>query len=99
MRFELGFTEEAEENLKELKENPSLQKQYKAVVKALRFLEQNPRHPSLQTHPYYSFSSPKGEKIFEAYAEQHTPGAYRIFFYYDSSVRNRIVIFAITPHP
>lgn len=98
MRFRLDFTDTAIEDLKGLKENLSLKKRYKAVSKALEFLQQNPRHPSLQTHPYSSLKGPHGEKVFEAYAEQHTPAAYRIFFYYGSS-RATIVILTITPHP
>ncbi len=38
------------------------------------------------------------EKIFEAYAEQATPAAYRIFWYYGPD-ENQITIIAITPHP
>ncbi|MDM8550054.1 hypothetical protein QUF72_08260 [Desulfobacterales bacterium HSG2] len=40
----------------------------------------------------------KGEKIFEAYAEQATPAAYRIFWHYGPS-QNQITVIAITPHP
>jgi len=75
-----------------------LQKRYNAVKKTLQFLITNPKHPSLQTHQYHSLRGPDGEKIFEAYAEQDTPAAYRIFFYYGSE-RGEIVISAITPHP
>ncbi len=38
------------------------------------------------------------EDVFEAYAEQDTPAAYRIFFYY-SKIRGQIIIITITPHP
>ena len=98
MIFELNFSKEARDKLKELKENKSLTKQYKAVEKALRNLQQNPRHPSLQTHSYASLDGPNGEKVFEAYAEQDTPAAYRIFFCYGSP-RGTIMILTIVPHP
>lgn len=98
MRFSIGFTEAADAQMKELKEKPHLEKRFKAVFKALVFLEQNPRHPSLQTHVYSALKGPDGEKVFEAYAEQNTPGAYRIFFYYGKT-KGEIVILAITPHP
>ena len=39
-----------------------------------------------------------GEKVFEAYAQQRTPGAYRVFWYYGPE-RGMITIVAITPHP
>jgi len=98
MNFFLSFTPTAKENLKELKESPHLEKRFKAVSKALKFLQENPRHQSLQTHKFTSLSGPHGEEVFEAYAEQDTPAAYRIFFYYGKA-RGEIVIIAITPHP
>ena len=98
MKFFLRLTPTAKETLRELKEFRSLEKRFKAVSKALKFLAQNPHHPSLQTHPHYSLCGPQGEKVFEAYAEQDTPAAYRIFFYYGSA-QGEIVVFAITPHP
>jgi hypothetical protein len=38
------------------------------------------------------------KKIFEAYAEQSTPAAYRIFWYYGPG-NKQITVIAITPHP
>jgi len=98
MKFFLSFTPSAKQSLKELKESAHLEKRFKAVSKALKYLSENPRHPSLQTHPYTSLQGPDGEKIFEAYVEQDTPAAYRIFFYYGRT-RGELVVFAITPHP
>lgn len=98
MIFELHFSKEAKDKLKELKENKGLAKRYKAVEKALKNLQRNPRHPSLQTHSYTSLNGPNGEKVFEAYAEQDTPSAYRIFFCYGLS-RGTIMILTIAPHP
>lgn len=98
MTFILNFTETATECLRQLKHDPSLKKRYKAIAKALLFLQQNPKHPSLQTHPYYSLKGPDGEKVFEAYAEQNTPAAYRIFFCYGPA-KDTINILSIVPHP
>ncbi len=98
MRFFLSFTPTAKANLKELKESAHLEKRFKAVSKALRFLQEDPRHPSLQTHEFSSFKGPHEEKVFEAYAEQDTPAAYRIFFFYGQQ-RGEIIVAAITPHP
>ena len=98
MSFFLSFTPEAKQSLKELKNSPHPEKRFKAVSKTLKYLAENPRHPSLQTHSYFSLFGPDGEKVFEAYAEQDTPAAYRIFFYYGRT-RGEIVVFAITPHP
>ena len=96
--FEIFLTDEAKIQLERLKEDKGLEKRYNAVKKAIRFLSENPRHKSLNTHEFTSLSGPKGEKIFEAYAEQSTPAAYRIFWYYGPD-RNQITIVAITPHP
>ena len=98
MKFFLSFTQTAKANLKELKESPHLEKRFKAVSRALRFLKENPRHPSLQTHEFFSLEGPNGEKVFEAYAEQNTPAAYRIFFFYGCR-KGEIVIVAVTSHP
>ena len=98
MNFSLSFTPSAKKSLKELKGSKYLKKRFKAVSKALKYLEENPRHPSLQTHEYFSLYGPEGEKVFEAYAEQDTPAAYRIFFYYGKA-RGEIIVFAVTAHP
>jgi len=96
--FEIFLTDASRKQLKELKADKGLEKRYKAVKKAIRFLSSNPRHKSLKTHEFTSLKGPKGEKIFEAYAEQLTPAAYRIFWYYGPD-KNQITIISITPHP
>jgi len=98
MNFRLKITPTAKKALKELNSNPGNNKNYKAVKKAISFLGTNPRHPGLQTHIIHSFCGPSGEKVFEAYAQQNTASAYRIFFYYGPN-KNEITIFAIIPHP
>ncbi|MFH1245647.1 MAG: hypothetical protein V1662_04105 [Candidatus Omnitrophota bacterium] len=81
-----------------MKVNKSLEKRHKAAVKVLKYLANNPRHPGLQTHAFESLSCPNGEKVFEAYAEQNTPAADRIFWFYGPQ-KGEITVFAITPHP
>ena len=96
--FRLQWADTAEETYDQLKQDESQHKRYKAVKKTLNLLAADPRHNSLQTHPYASLRGPNEEKVFEAYAEQNTPAAYRVFFYYGPS-RGVITVFAITPHP
>jgi len=96
--FEIFLTDEAKNQIERLKKDKGLEKRYNAVRKAIRFLSENPRHKSLRTHEFTSLTGPRGEKIFEAYAEQSTPAAYRIFWYYGLG-KNQITIIAITPHP
>lgn len=98
MAFELLFTDEAQSNLIELENNSSKQAVLKAVHKSLGYLETNLRHPSLKTHKYTTLKGPNGEEVFEAYAQNQTSRAYRIFWYYGPHKR-QISIAAITPHP
>lgn len=98
MAFALLFQPSAEAQYHALAENQALSKRFKSVRKALGLLQTNPRHPDLNTHKYTSLKGPRGEEIFEAYAENKTPAAYRIFWFYGPDKRT-ITVFAITPHP
>jgi len=60
-------------------------------------MEVNLRHPSLNTHKFDSIKSLLGE-VFESYAQNNTPGAYRIFWAYGPG-RSEVTIIAIIPHP
>ncbi len=88
----------AEEHLAALQGSPDQAKRLKAVRKCLGLLETNPRHPSLQTHKFLSMKGPNDEEVFEAYAQQASPGAYRIFWCYGHR-KGQITIIAITSHP
>lgn len=72
----------------------------KQVIKAINLLSTNPKHPGLHTHVYHDFPNPirPGEKVFTAYAQNKTPGAYRVFWCYGPK-NDDITIIAITPHP
>lgn len=98
MRFSLKFTLRAEAEFTSLRRNKSMAKRFKAVRKTLGYLETNPRHPGLHTHKYTSLSGPNGEEIFEAYAENKTPAAFRVFWFYGPDKRE-ITVIAITAHP
>lgn len=98
MVFKLLFTDRAKTELHGLAANKTQAKRLKAVRNALGRLQSNPRHPGLKTHKFSSLSGPNGEEIFEAYAENNTPAAYRIFWFYGPS-KKEITIVAITPHP
>ncbi len=98
MSFRLNFSNDAAQQLKALSENPAIMKRPKAVRSALGKLEPKPRHPRLNTHKYNGYAGSNGEPAFEAYAENNTPGAYRIFWHYGPE-KNMITVLAITPHP
>jgi hypothetical protein len=73
---------------------------FKQVVKCLDLLAENPRHPGLQTHEFHSLPNPYDPraKVFAAYVQNRTPGAYRLFWCYGPH-KNQITVLAITPHP
>jgi hypothetical protein len=96
--FKILFSEQADLDLSALESDKSLQKRLKAVRETLGFFENNPRDPSLNTHKYSSLAGPDGEEIFEAYAENRSPAAYRVFWYYGPG-KKQITIIAITEHP
>jgi hypothetical protein len=98
LSFAIKFTYAADSQLTALEQDKGLAKRLKSVRKALGYLETNPRHPALNTHKYTSLHGPNGEEIFEAYAENKTPAAYRIFWFYGPG-KTTITIMAITAHP
>jgi hypothetical protein len=57
---------------------------FKQVHKCNELLADNPRHPGLKTHEFHSIAHPydKKQKVFEAYVQNRTPGAYRVFWCY-----------------
>ncbi len=98
--FEIFFTVTAKTALKNLEKNPAHSGLVKQIKKSIGFLQTNPKHPSLHTHEYTTIPHPfaSGEKVFEAYAQNKTPSAYRIFWCYGPQ-KKQITIIAITPHP
>lgn len=73
---------------------------FKQLHKTITLLLSNPRHPGLQTHEFHSLTHPYDpkQKVFEAYVQHRTPGAYRVFWCYGPG-KNQITVLAITPHP
>jgi hypothetical protein len=96
VNFRLEFQPEAIEALEILEQTDP--KKYAKVQKTLGLMETNLKHHSLQTHKFDSLSGPNGEEVFEAYVENRTPAAYRIFWYYGPE-KNVLTVVAITPHP
>jgi hypothetical protein len=96
--FRLLFTEEAARAYASLKSDPQQAVRFRKVGRTFGYLQTNPRHPSLNTHKYTSKAGPNGEEVFEAYVENNTPGAFRVFFWYGPE-RGEITVLAITEHP
>ena len=72
---------------------------FKQVLKCIELLQANPCHLGLKTHKYDSIENPYDPvtKVFEAYVQNRTPGAYRVFWCYGPK-KGEITIIAITPH-
>jgi hypothetical protein len=96
VEFRLVFSTEARDAFLHLKATDV--KRCQKVQKILAYMETNLRHPSLKTHKYDSLTGPDQEEVFEAYVENNTPCAWRIFWYYGPD-KSMITILAITPHP
>ena len=105
MERKLKFTPTADAQLTALEKSPSTAALLAQVRKALGYLEIDPRHTGLHTHEFTSLAGVNGEKVFEAYAQNNTPGAYRIFWRYGpDEIKGKtrvpvITILAITSHP
>jgi hypothetical protein len=97
MQFKLQFSEEAKLKLLELETSNSKRGVLKEVRKILGLMEKNLKHPSLNTHKFYGLACQLGD-VFESYAQNNTPGAYRIFWVYGPG-RGQIYILDITSHP
>lgn len=72
---------------------------FKQVFKCVQFLSSNPRHVGLATHEFRGLEHPYDpkQKVFEAYVQNKTPGAYRIFWCYGPKPK-QITIMNITAH-
>lgn len=97
MLFKLRFSEEAYLKLKELELDKSKKGLLKQIRKVLGFMETDLKHPSLNTHKFSGLWCNLGD-VFETYAQNKTPGAYRVFWAYGPG-KGELYIIAITPHP
>ncbi len=93
--FKVDLTDEARRVLLELKKSDL--KRAKKVAKALQILREfGPDYPGFKTHKNDSVPGPFGE-TWQAYLENHTPSAWRMFFCYGPG-RGVITVFLFAPH-
>lgn len=97
MSFRLTFMPTARTTLDAIEADPSQARKLKKIRKALAFMENDPRHRSLQTHKYVGWFVGDAQ-VFEAYVENNTPGAWRIFWHYGPG-KGTVTILVIGPHP
>lgn len=114
--FELVWTSEAEKIFRKLENSARKAEEHRLlkgktksslheglfnqVVKTVKLLSNDPKHPGLNTHRYHSLEHPwsSNDKVFESYVQNNTPGAYRIFWCYGPNTKE-ITVVSITPHP
>jgi hypothetical protein len=60
IKYELQFTEDADLDITELKNDKSKKNVAKAVIKSLKFMKENVKHPSLRTHKFDEIEGPNG---------------------------------------
>lgn len=74
------------------------EKLYKKMGKAMALLANDPKHPGLQSHEIDSLSRRYGIKVWQAYLENKTSGAGRMYWVYGPE-KNEITIIGLEPHP
>ena len=96
-KAEKSYQNRVRKGIKKSSKNEGL---FKQIRKTIKLLGENPRHPGLETHPFTSLKHPYNskEKVFEAYAQNKTPSAYRVFLCYGPQ-QGEITIISITSHP
>lgn len=70
----------------------------KKLRKTITQLGANPQHPGLHTHRYTSLDATFGEPIWQSYVENHSPTAWRVWWFYGPQT-DQITIVAVGPHP
>lgn len=94
--FQIRFTNEAKEQFINISQKEP--KKLKIIKKTINLLSTNPKYPSLNTHKYIGYKGYEDIEIFEAYVENHTLNAYRIFWCYGVG-KDIITIISIQHHP
>lgn len=99
MANRLRYYPDAAASLQRLTADAGLAKQRKAVLKALGLMEKDLRSRSLKTHKVKGVKCPHKSDLFEAYAQNRTSGAWRIFWCHDPADKTILCIVDICPHP
>lgn len=73
-------------------------KLHKKIGKALYHLSLDPFYPALNTHEIPEMSKRYGERVWQSYLENNTPGAGRIFWSYGPK-KDEITVTGLEPHP
>jgi len=67
------------------------------IVKAMKLLSENPRHPGLSSHEIDALSRRSNQKIWQSYLENRKSSAGRIYWSYGPG-KGELTILGIEPH-
>ena len=67
-KFEIQLTVEANDYFNTLKEDKGRKRIFETIGKALRFMNENLKHPSLETHEFHSKQGPNGGMLMRLMA-------------------------------
>ncbi|HEY9391140.1 MAG TPA: hypothetical protein VIR27_15415 [Mycobacteriales bacterium] len=105
MPYQLRFAPSAAEVISRLVGGgPATAAKLKKVRKALGLLQSDPMYPGLHSHRYQHFPGIEKGKVWDSYVENHTPGAWRIYWMYgpneiqDNVETAVITVLVIGPH-
>lgn len=70
----------------------------KKFARAVRLLGENPKHPGLRSHEIDALTKRFKAKVYQAYLENNTPAAGRLFWVYGPGA-NEITVIGLEPHP
>ena len=68
------------------------------IVKAMKLLSKNPRHPGLSSHEIDALSRRCNQRVWQSYLENRKPSAGRLYWSYGPE-KGEITIIGIEPHP
>ena len=91
------FWDELREKVAKKVANKNEIRLYNKLGKALYHLSIDPFYPALSTHEIPEMSKRYGEKVWQSYLENNTPGAGRIYWSYGPG-KNEITVTGLEPH-
>ena len=96
---EVRLSPAVSEWLRAAKATPGLARRFKKAQKAIGLMRDvGPHHAGFNTHPMKTLLGPDGRTIFNSYVENHTPGAWRMYWVWWDESRTIVYVVSIGPH-
>lgn len=97
-RFRLHLTPECKAQIAAVAADPNLAGLEFQIKAAITKLLHDPKYKGLNTHRFSSLSEKYHGEIWESYIQNHTSGAWRMFWRYGPEEKD-ITLLLVTPHP